>query len=287
MCNEAIARLLESKRAQELDDGSGDVVFALFLEPHPPPPASDHRGSAEKALDFAIQHCQPSPAMVHVELIVPCTPGAKQPTSFATYIGCHSGWQSDPDANLGYYLGNNANHWRAVPVFGKQAARRVRDACSHSSGVPYSLARYFTASWPLRAFSGLVPDGDKAPAHCATLTARVLRHSIGACLRHPSAWYGPASLYAELCGDLRDQRIRPESTLMAPDTTRVVEALLRSSDAAVAMLSDAECTAAVRALTLKAAAAEAFGDSAACQMTQRQLANALLRWSVMRLFRDE
>lgn len=280
--SDGIARLLRAKQEVSSDDGSGDVVFAMFLEPHKPPPGSNPT-LADRAITFAVNKFQPSPVMCHVELVVPCSPGSDEPVNFATYIGQTSAWQIDRDNNEAYYLVNNAGKWRAIPVFGKQAARKVREACNASVGVQYSMLRYITAWWPFRAISGVMPDSMQSPAHCATLTSRILRNAVGACLRHPSAWYGPSTLYAELVQDLRDQQISPETTLVTEETTATVETILHARDDEVQTLDDVRCLDAIRALTLKAAACEAYGDSTSQKLTQHQLATALFRWSVLRL----
>eukprot|EP00966_Prymnesium_polylepis_P026262 605910-Prymnesium_polylepis.2 len=275
-----LKRLLKSKEDQQLEDGSGDVVFAMFLEPHDPPPGSEPPTFFDKLVTFAVTNLQPSPVMAHVELVVPCVVGADQPVNFATYIGSTSGWQKDIGNNEKYYLVNNANRWRAVPVFGKNVASISREVCNDSEGVHYSLMRYATAAWAFRGLSSLVPDRKHSPAHCATLTARILRSVVGkSWLKHASAWYGPASLYAELCSDLGSKAIAPETTLLSAQQAEVVEVLLRHSDDEAMGLGDKRCMEAIRALTLKAASAEAFGDSAIKTLTQKQLATALLRWS--------
>lgn len=278
-----LERILKAQQDQQNDDGSGDVVFALFLEPHDPPPGSDPPTILDKIVSFAVEHLQPSPVMAHVELVVPCVAGVNQPVNFATYIGSTSGWQKNRANNERYYLINNANKWRAVPVFGKGAAKAVREECNKSEGIAYSLLRYATASWAFRSFSGIVPDNTRSPAHCATLTARILRAAVGkSVLRHTSAWYGPASLYADLRDELGSKAIAPESTMMSPESAGAVDKLLRHSDDDIKHVCDTECLDAIRALTLKTAAAEAFGDSAMQTLTQKQLATALLRWSVAR-----
>tara|TARA_B110001450_G_scaffold32672_1_gene28320 strand:+ start:7375 stop:8325 length:951 start_codon:yes stop_codon:yes gene_type:complete len=279
--SDGISRLLHAKQQLLTDDGSGDVVYAMFMQPGKSSPESKQT-LAERMITFAVNTFQPSPVMCHVELVVPCCQGSQEAVNFAIYIGQRSNWQTDKDSNEAYYLGKNTGRWRAVPVFGKQAAQEVREVCSKSIGVRYSMLRYLTASWPLRVLSGVVADATQSPAHCATLTARILRKAIGACTRHPSAWYGPSTLYSELCRDLRDQRISPETTLMTERTTAVVEIILRSSDDEVQALHDAECFDAIRALTLKAAAAEAYGDTTSQKLAQTQLATALFRWSVLR-----
>ena len=58
--------------------------------------------------------------------------------------------------------------------------------------------------------------------------------------------------------------------------------LLHDSLPELQKLTDTEVLQALRSLTLKVAAAEAFGDSAVQTLMQRQLASALLRWSVVR-----
>ena len=278
-----LQRILEAKFNQESDDRSGDVVFAIFLEPHDPPPGSDPPSFLERALSFAVNHMQQSPVMTHVELIVPCAPGADRPVNFATYVGSKSGWQTDQDNNELYYLRICANKWRAVPIFGKGIAKSVRDVCDRSCGIHYSLLRYVTASWAFRGVSRLVPDRTKSPAHCATLTARILRSAVGkSFLRHTSAWYSPSSLYSELCESLGCKKIAPDSTLMTPDIASLVNMLLRFCDEDIKHVSDEEFLNAIRALTLKVAAAEAHGDTSMRTLTQKQLGTVLLRWSVMR-----
>jgi len=276
---DGLARLLRICEQQAVDDGSGDVVFAMFLEPHEAAPDASF---GDKLITFAVNNLQQAPVMAHVELVVPCGPCSKGPVNFATYIGERSKWQADAAANRRYYLSENANRWRAVPVFGQSAARMVREACDASVDVPYSLARYATAWFPFRFLSGMVPDGPRRPAHCATLAARVLRCAVGACLKHRAPWYSPASLYRELCDDLAEQKIRPVQTLMSEDAAASVDALLRHADDDVRALSHERVMAALRSLTLKAAAAEAAGDGAARRLAQRQLATALFRWSVNR-----
>jgi hypothetical protein len=149
-------------------------------------------------------------------------------------------------------------------------------------GVEYSLLRYVTAARAVRALAALMPDGPRAPAHCATLTARVLGESIPGCLRLHSAAYGPSSLYAELCERLAEQNIGPESTQAGAVAAEAVDVLLRGRDEDVSASGDEEALSAVRVLTLRAAAAEACGDGVLQVLAQHQLATALLRWSVLR-----
>ena len=278
---EAIERLLSAQKAQQADDGSGDVVYALFLEPHDPPPGTTPSWPI-RAVEFCVRNFQPAPAMAHVELVVPAPADSAQPINFSTYIGENSGWNYDREQNRAYYMSMTAGKWRAVPVFGLHAARKVRERCNESLKVDYSMLRYLTATPPVRAISRFVPDGPRAPAHCATLTARVLRRALGDSIEHSGAYYGPATLYAELTSELREQRIAPETTVVDGETQETVHKLLHDPLPKVQELADGEVLAALRALTLKVAAAEAFGDTAVQVLTQKQLASALLRWSVVR-----
>lgn len=275
---DAIRKILQAQQNTSVDDGSGDVVFAMFLEPHD----VDEAGMFDSVVNYVVQHFQPTPVLVHCELVVPSGP-EKKPTNFATYFGCRSGWQIDEQNNKHYYLGATANKWRAVPVFGKNAARLVREACEKSKNVEYSLFRYLTAAWGVRALAGLVPDGFRRPAHCATLTSRVLKAALGKGILHrPSAFYGPSSLYKELCKDLESQSILPNSSHVGVDVATYVDCLLRHEDSEVSRLSHDNSMKAIRALTLKASAAQSCNDPVMAVLTQKQLANALFRWSILR-----
>ena len=280
--NEAIKRLLRAKEEHQADDGSGDVVFAVFLEPHKPALGHAPPGPFDRLLSFVVTQFQPSPVMVHVELVVPCAVGSAQPVSFATYIGSKSGWQKDQRRNAEYYLGTTANKWRAVPVLGNHVARAVRSACDECNNVDYCLFRYISAVWGVRQVASLIPDDTRAPAHCATLTARVLRMGTTGILKHASPWYGPSTLYAELCGELKERAVAPESTTMGGDVSMQVEKLLRQRDEDVVAMQHYEYLNAIRALTLKTLDVDAIKDPEMAVMAQKNLANALFRWSVLR-----
>lgn len=268
--SEAIKKILEAQRSQLHNDRSGDVVFVMFLEPHEPPPGDSAPGFFDRAVSFVVRNMQPKPVMAHVELVVPPKPDTKDPFNFATYIGCRSGWQTDAQNNESYYLAETAGKWRAVPVFFHNGAKLVRDVCDQSCGVEYSLARYLTAAWGVRKMSGIVADSLRSPAHCATLTARVLKRAFGSqFLEHPSAYYGPASLYSELAGGMQELG-RVDCSKSAEQTWRV---LLHGPASEVAAMSHDETTTAIRALTM-AVLRERNAAS------QRRLATALLRWSV-------
>lgn len=274
-----LERLLRRQKECARDDGSGDVVFAMFLEPHDPPYGLPPPSLFDRLVDFVVKNMQPSPIMTHVELFIPCAPGAGLPVHFATYIDGKSSWRASREQNRAYYLEDTAQKWLAIPVFANHAAKLARGACE--CGVKYSLFRYVTAAWGIRSLSGLVPDYPRSPAHCATLTARILR-ATGANLKHASAYYGPSSLYAELTNDIKGLSIDSESTNLDAKGLSSIETLLRADEGALSKIADQDAHAAFRILTLKVAAAHASGDSAAQRVTQKQLANALLRWSVMK-----
>lgn len=267
-------------------DASCDVVFALFLEPAAVP---DPRLSTfERVIDTAIRTCQPAPALQHCELLVPAMPvdeGLR--TQFATYIGRTSGWQTDKADSESYYLAENAGRWRAVPVFHNDAARMLREECDSELGVGYSLFRYATAVPPFRWLSRLVADSRRSPAHCATLAARVLGNSSVYKPVHPSAWYGPTTLFHELQlqASRHGSRIgAAEWAGMDGDTAASVEQLVRGIMApeTINEIGDVKCFTAVQALTMRACNALLKGDAASQRMTQQQLATALLRWTILR-----
>ena len=133
--------------------------------------------------------------MMHVELLLPPSQSEEHLLHFATYIGAKSGWQLGHAENVGYYLrGENAGRWRAVPVFASDAVVRIRQECELERGVPYSLARYVSSIYPFRALASALSEERRAPAHCATLTARVLKNALGygAPVPQSANWYGPA-----------------------------------------------------------------------------------------------
>lgn len=261
-----------------LNDGAGDVVFALFLEPHPPPPGEP---ALDRLLSLAVRSLQPRPAMLHAELFVPCAPGAQAALHFSTYVGEESGWRKDRDKNREYYMHTHAHRWRAVPVFGDQAARRVRQVCDTSEGAQYSLRRYITSLPFFRAFAPLLPNDPKSDAHCATLVARVLKRALGAPPRHTSAYYGPASLFAELSGLLARRETRYSAETGVDSLVRE-QRLLTDADPAVRAMGDEESLDAIRVLTLRVVASAQKDDADAQRAAQKDLATGLLRWSVNR-----
>ena len=264
-----------------------DVVYALFLEPHDDTPSE--WTMSERCVDWAVRTFQPSPAMTHVELLIPPVPRDEADrTQFATYSGRIAGWQSDRIDGYAFYLHHNAGLWRAVPVFAPNAATAVRAECDLEQGVGYSLATYLAGVAPLRWVARFLPDGRRTPAHCATLTARVLKNALGAS-RAPtraSASYGPATLYHELSAHAAHHTHATGMSFRGIDgaIAGAVESLLRGPMTAevVQGVGDAGCLESVRALTLRACADLTEGDAISQRLSQKQLATALLRWTLLR-----
>jgi len=267
---------------------SCDVVFMIFLEPH-------NDGTSSGALDALseqiIRTFSPGrTSLIHCELLVPPIPSAHGgKTNFATYIGRNAHWQNtgDGDDGLSYYLIENGARWRAVPVFAPNVARAARAAADANVGAHYSVGRYLTSARPMRRFAWLLSDNAGAPGHCATLSARVLKSSgANAALPRPSAWYCPSTLYAALNADLPlrlsgDDRARMRS-VTGEDCATTIDMLLHSklSYETVRGLGDAKCVEAVRALTLRAC--NTAQEATTSRLVQKQLAQVLLRWSLLR-----
>lgn len=290
-----IAAVLRQQRAKgtalEAVSTQCDVVYVLFLEPHDDT-GSEPAYSVEAMTEVAIRTFSPRPTLVHCELLVPPIPssdGGK--TSFATYIGRRADWQNRRsgagDDGIGYYLVDNGSRWRAVPVFAHDVARAARANGDANVGAPYSVGRYATSARPLRQFAWLLGDAPGDPGHCATLAARVLKESGAShVLPKASAWYCPSSLYNALSADLPSRLSASEHERMAStnesDCAATVEALTVKSLSVetVRQLGDAKCIDAVRELTLRACSA--VGEAAAKRLVQKQLAQVLLRWTLLR-----
>jgi hypothetical protein len=266
-----------------------DVVYAIFLEPRPTP---DPRWTtAERLIDKAVRSFQPFPVLAHCELVVPPVPSSEgNRTQFATYFGAKSAWQTDKASGVDFYLVENANRWRAVPIFSANAAANVRAECDCELGVDYSLSKYLTSTPPLNLLANWMPDNRRSPAHCATISARVLRNAcspVDGAPSRPSSYYGPSSLFNELTQSAgwRGAAIGAcKYDGIDSETAGHVEQLLRGvmSQETVAAVGDHNCMEAVRALTMRACKAISQGDLISQRLTQQQLANALLRWVVLR-----
>ena len=157
----------------------------------------------EALVDRTVQFGQPYPAVTHVELWIGDQPSEKlEDNHFSTYLGAKKGalWTSGLTDSKKFY---SSSAWSAIPLVATDVERRVRAECNLHCGTPYPPAallwQYPMSIWPLRAFSGLMDDGINAPAHCAALSARILRSALPEIdLPQPSHWYGPSSLYLEL-----------------------------------------------------------------------------------------
>ena len=226
--------------------------------------------------------------MAHCELLMPPVPADESlRTNFATYFGRQSAWQTDKMDGYNYYLVENAGRWRAVPIFNANAGAKLRNEADMELGVEYSLSRYLSAVPPGRWLAKFVSDTRRSPAHCATLTARVLRNSAVYTPVHTSAWYGPSTLYHEIAhaATWKSERMGAASWEGMPLTTaKHVESLLRGvmTPATVHEVGDSGCLEAVRALTMRACNALVQSDDVSQRLTQQQLATALLRWVVLR-----
>ena len=286
--SESIAHALLQKRAHEgaaQEEEQVDVVFVLFQE-------SDDRTAPTRAVKFLnalVSALQPAPALAHCELFVP--PGAATAdgggddgarSHFATYLGTQSGWQTDLRSNVNFYLVEHGSRWRALPVFGVDAAARVRAEADREEGVDYSILRYVTALRPLAWTGALLPSTPRSPAHCATLTSRVLQNAIGV-PRGSTNSYAPSTLHRALAKAAA--RMAPEGAAeLSASCAASMHALLHAkmSSEVVRGVGDAGCGEAIRALTARVCAAHAGGDAAAQRVCENQLATALLRWSLLR-----
>ena len=284
--NSALQRVLESCTSSSTGQEAGNVVYALFLEPNNKRQCK--LSSWDSVLETAIETFQPNPALMHCELLVPPVPNDDEDRiSFATYIGRKSGWQTDKADSLNYYLIENIDRWRAVPIFDLNAANRVRLECDNEIGVEYSMIRYLTAFAPLRWTSRLVADTRRSPAHCATLAARVLKNSDVHKLASPTASYGPSRLYNELVATATQKACSTESECYTKASEKVecnLEMLLRGvmSNETIAEIGDEGCNEVVKYLTYRTCSALFESDGSMQRMLQKQLATALLRWSILR-----
>ena len=175
-------------------------------------------------LDRAVQLGQPYPAITHCEMWVGERAGTAKNNGnhFSTYLGSKKGamWTEGLSDSPGFYACSQPvnetvtrrtarTSWSAIPIFALDGAKKLRRECNLHSKTPYPpgflLWQYPMSTWPLRAFAGFVDDRINSPAHCAALSARILRTALPTnyALEHPSHWYGPSSLYLELATPMR------------------------------------------------------------------------------------
>jgi hypothetical protein len=299
--NDEITALLRTQEVQnggeDVTQGSAalpkscDVSYVLFLEPREEP--DPQWTTLEWLADAVIKQFSPAPTISHCELVVPPIPNSVGGrVHFATYLG-HAGadWQNqeNKEEGVGFYLIENGSRWRALPVFGPNAAEELRRAANANLQAPYSISMYLTSARGMRTFARFIGDQPKHMGHCATITARVLKQAnLGAGLRHHSAWYCPSSLYSalsSLVGKPLSENDRANMKSVTPETCEhTIDALLRGpmSYDTVRELGDSACIDALRALTVRVCATSADGDATTARIAQKQLASALLRWVLLR-----
>ena len=140
-------------------------------------------------------------------------------------------------------------------------------------GTPYPPAfllwQYPMSTWPLRTFAGLVDDSVKAPAHCAALSARILRMAVPetAALAHPSHWYGPSSLYLELATPARMEQtlavVQPtvRAQVEEEQLDRLADTLAQHSDEEVAAMRREDAHKALKQLAIHVLRAGSRADT--------------------------
>ena len=220
----------------------------------------------------------PAAPVAHVELVVPWR-RARALHQLWAYIGEDSGWQVDQKKNCVLHLA----HGGGARCRLQHAARKVRAACAECCQVDYSMLRYLTAPPPMRARPAYARRG--ARRRTATLTARVLRRALGGAIDPGRVLRAGHAVRRADRGPRRGASRRDDG--VDGHTQTVIRKLLHSTLPELAQMPDAEVLPALRSMTLKVAAAEAFGDSAVQVLTQRQLGSALLRWSVARGLRGD
>ena len=251
----------------------------------------------EALIDRTVQFGQPYPAATHVELWVGDQPGDKlEDNHFSTYLGATGGasWTSGMTDSKQFY---SSSAWSAVPIFSVGAERRVRAECNLHCGTPYPPAallwQYPWSIWPLRAFSSFVDDRISAPAHCAALSARILRAALPEiALPRSSHWYGPSSLYLELSSPDRMERAlavqRPvvRSQPEEEHDEELTDALTLNSDDDVAGMSATDARQAVHALAVQVLRAgsrphghKSVPDQDAFRAAQERLARGVTRYT--------
>ena len=216
----------------------------------------------EALVDRTVQFGQPYPAVTHVELWVGDRPGEKvEDNHFSTYLGTTRGalWTSGLTDSKKFY---SSAAWSAIPIFAPNVERRVRAECNLHNGTPYPSAallwQYPMSIWPFRALSGFMDDRINSPAHCAALSARILRSAVPeVSLPHASHWFGPSSLYLELSTPERMERAlaaqRPVVRSQAEEEhdDALADRLTLSSDDEVVAMSRLDARQALHALAIQ------------------------------------
>ena len=275
-----------------------DIVFVLALDTDP-----DLRGrgwTVETIIDRIVKFAQPSPAVAHVELMFPpimqddnvhMHRNNNTEMHFATYFGARAGFGSAFNNQRDFYLGKNAARWRAVPISLRDASSRLRSECNAHVNTEYTLLRYICSVPPLRSLTTLLSAKPGDLAHCATLTTRCLRRAFPEMkIKHPSAWYGPATLMLELECEVNCARTRKrfedsdhyKSVGEDEELSNSMAVLLHGSDDDIHKLSNDNVCNAIFALSYRAV--QTGLDIVARRIVQKQLATALLRVSCSQFF---
>ena len=238
---------------------------------------SENATIGEVIVDHTVQFGQPYPAITHCEQWIGERKGTMADDNhFSTYLGFEKGatWTSGFADSARFYGCNRPtdedltrrmarSSWSAIPIFAVDGAQRLRRDCNMHKGTPYPPAfllwQYPMSVWPLRAFSGLVDDRIKAPAHCAALSARILRTALSEtyALEHPSHWYGPSSLYLELATPMRMEQTlaREQPTVRSQEEeeelNRFADTLVQHSDDEVGGMKTENAHMALRQLAIQ------------------------------------
>ena len=182
-----------------------------------------------------------------------------------SFIGDHK------DRPFFLYLSYNAVH---SPL---QGAERYMKKFAHIGDVHRRIFAAMLAN---------LDDSIGAPAHCATLTARVLRNG-GLPLKHVSAWYSPTTLYLE--AEERAASVVIESgsekgSGVDEELAQATDALLRGplETATVTTIGDEMCSKIIENLVERVVGAIQSGDAVSQRLSQQQLANAVLRCGLLR-----
>jgi len=263
----------------------------------------------QRSIDKLVQSFQPSPVMTHVELVMPpseeglppgTSPDLDPHINFATYLGRKANWGTTFENAEDFYLGKNYDAWRATPVVAWDAPERLREVChEHHVGTNYApgwrLYNYPFSIPPLRSVAWTIDDTAKAPAHCAALTARCLKHAIPETdLPNSSAWYGPSTLFLEMARKSRmraymsqlddeDPRRTAEDIKASAEDAAIGEnALLRGSDLDVQRLTQLQCHLGTEQLARKGIEATLNDDPTMARMWQKHLGKALMKWAHVR-----
>lgn len=247
---------------------SEKAVFLLAIEPGQRPPLSTSNvlGSL---IDICVRTFQPAPVLMHVEMFV--APRANEPLDncmFATYYGDISGWGEDKPGSKSWYVGGK-NRWRAVPM--SVDADVVRQVCENETDAPYSVCMYIPSVFPFRFLAGLVRARPKGWAHCASLSARIMK-AAGFELNHSAAWYSPSTLWSEVVPS-SGSYIVDHAWMLKHGCQHAATLTLGSNDAVEAM-SDDQCRSGIAYLANEVRSSPKDAD------LQRKLASGILRYAI-------